>query len=94
MAEATAKLCRITGTVQGVWYRAWTVEQAAARGLNGWVRNRLDGSVEALFAGPEDLVIDMIAACSQGPKAARVANVVVEEFAGDVPQGFAQTSDA
>ncbi len=89
-----AKLCRISGKVQNVWYRAWTVEQAEARGLKGWVRNRADGSVEALFAGSADKVADMIAACHQGPKAARVAGVAVEDFAGDIPEGFAQTSDA
>ena len=89
-----AKRCRISGKVQNVWYRAWTVEQAEARGLKGWVRNRADGSVEALFAGPADKVADMIAACRQGPKAARVADVAVEDFAGDIPEGFAQTSDA
>jgi acylphosphatase len=92
--QRVAKLCRISGKVQGVWYRAWTVEQATARGLLGWVRNRLDGSVEALFAGPVDRVADMIEACRQGPKAARVANVAVEDFAGDIPEGFAQISDA
>ena len=91
---SVAKRCRISGKVQNVWYRAWTVEQAEARGLKGWVRNRADGSVEALFAGPADKVADMIAACHQGPKAARVADVAVEDFAGDIPEGFAQTSDA
>lgn len=91
---ATAKLCRISGKVQNVWYRAWTVEQADARGLTGWVRNLANGDVEALFAGPADKVADMIAACHQGPKAARVANVAVEDFAGDIPQDFTQTSDA
>ncbi|MDY0874448.1 acylphosphatase [Dongia rigui] len=90
----TAKLCRIGGKVQNVWYRAWTVQQAEARGLNGWVRNLSNGDVEALFAGPADKVADMIAACHEGPKAARVANVAVEDFAGDIPEGFTQTSDA
>lgn len=94
MAAAVAKLCRISGKVQGVWYRAWTVEQASARGLMGWVRNRLDGSVEALFAGPADKVDDMIEACRHGPKAARVANVAVADFSGDIPGDFTQTSDA
>ena len=54
VANLVAKRCHITGKVQNVWYRAWTVEQAQVRGLNGWVRNRADGSVEALFAGPAD----------------------------------------
>lgn len=70
-----ARIVRITGRVQGVCYRAWTSDEAAARGLAGWVRNRRDGSVEALFAGPEHLVQDMIKACETGPPAARVAAV-------------------
>lgn len=70
-----ARLVRITGRVQGVCYRAWTCDEALARGLAGWVRNRRDGSVEALFAGPEHPVQDMIKACEAGPPAARVAAV-------------------
>ncbi|WP_338827311.1 acylphosphatase [Bradyrhizobium sp. 27S5] len=62
----------ISGRVQGVGYRAWVDEQANARGLEGWVRNRRDGSVEAVFAGAEDVVADMIAACDRGPFSARV----------------------
>jgi acylphosphatase len=89
-----AKRCRISGKVQNVWYRAWTVEQANARGLTGWVRNLANGDVEALFAGPAEKVADMIAACHQGPKAARVTNVAVEDFAGDTPADFTQASDA
>lgn len=65
----------IEGRVQGVWYRGWTVEQARARGLAGWVRNRRDGTVEALFSGPAAAVDDMIAACRQGPAMARVEAV-------------------
>lgn len=94
MPQDVAKRCRISGKVQNVWYRAWTVEQANARGLKGWVRNLANGDVEALFAGPADKVADMIQACHQGPKAARVENVAVEDFAGDTPVDFAQTSDA
>ncbi|HZH26222.1 MAG TPA: acylphosphatase [Azospirillaceae bacterium] len=62
----------IRGKVQGVWYRGWTVEQATARGLGGWVRNRADGSVEAVFAGPAPVVDEMLALCREGPPAARV----------------------
>ena len=89
-----ARRCRISGKVQNVWYRAWTVEQAEARGLRGWVRNLSNGDVEALFVGSADKVADMIQACHQGPKAARVTNVAVEDFAGDIPGDFTQTSDA
>lgn len=70
-----AVLVRIEGRVQGVWYRGWTVQQAMRRGLNGWVRNRSDSSVEALFAGPADAVEAMVIACHQGPASARVTAV-------------------
>lgn len=73
-ADITMSL-RIRGRVQGVWYRGWTEEEATRRGLRGWVRNRRDGSVEALFAGPAALVNDMIEACRRGPPAARVETV-------------------
>ena len=76
---------RIRGRVQGVWFRAWTVEQATARGLRGWVRNCQDGSVEALFAGPADRVGEMVGLCWKGPPAARVEavdRVTAEPFTG------------
>ncbi len=88
MAEGGADITvsvRIRGRVQGVWYRGWTEEEATRRGLRGWVRNRRDGSVEALFAGPAALVQDMIDACWKGPPAARVEAVeqsAVEPFKG------------
>jgi acylphosphatase len=62
----------IRGRVQGVGYRAWVEHQARARGLEGWVRNRRDGSVEALFAGPADVVADMVTSCRRGPSSAGV----------------------
>jgi acylphosphatase len=62
----------IRGRVQGVGYRAWVEDEASARHLEGWVRNRRDGSVEAVFSGPEDVVSGMIAACRRGPSSARV----------------------
>jgi acylphosphatase len=65
----------ISGRVQGVGYRAWVHSEATSRGLEGWVRNRRDGSVEAVFSGPEDVVSAMIAACRRGPSSARVDNV-------------------
>lgn len=83
----TVKL-RISGRVQGVWFRAWIEQQALSHGLDGWVRNRRDGAVEAVFAG-EDAVVDrMIAACHEGPAAARVDEVTVVPDAGDPPPGF------
>ena len=75
----------IRGQVQGVGYRAWVEQQANARKLEGWVRNRKDGSVEALFAGPADAVSGMIAQCRRGPSLARVE--AVEEQPGH-PDGL------
>jgi acylphosphatase len=68
----------ITGRVQGIGYRAWVEYQAVASGLEGWVRNRRDGSVEALFAGNAKVVAEMVALCRHGPPGARVAAVTNE----------------
>lgn len=81
---------RIQGRVQGVWYRGWTVEQASSRGLKGWVRNRSDGSVEALFHGPADQVDAMLDSCRRGPPAARVSDILSESVPYDGSEGFAQ----
>jgi acylphosphatase len=62
----------IGGRVQGVGYRAWTQYTALDHGLDGWVRNRRDGSVEAVFAGAPETVTRMIEACRRGPPGARV----------------------
>jgi len=79
---------RITGRVQGVGYRAWTVQEGARLGLRGWVCNRHDGSVEALVTGTDDAVADMVAACREGPYAARVIDVVTEDAREDGSVGF------
>jgi acylphosphatase len=65
----------IRGQVQGVGFRYWTRRTATARGLQGWVRNRGRDSVEAVFAGPEQAVSEMIALCRRGPELARVDSV-------------------
>jgi len=75
----------IEGKVQGVWFRAWVREQAGERGLLGWVRNRRDGSVEAVFEGPPTDVEAMIRDCWNGPTAARVHAVRVEPVPSDPP---------
>ncbi len=80
----------IKGRVQGVWYRGWTVETAQALGLHGWVCNLDDGSVEAVFSGPARDVDAMLARCHQGPPAARVSSVTVEDWPGPVPADFRQ----
>src|ERR1700730_8366967 len=69
----------IGGDVQGVGFRAWIEREARAAGVRGWVRNRLNGDVEALFAGPPDAVDSVCAACWRGPALARVENVEVVE---------------
>lgn len=81
----------IKGRVQGVWFRGWTVDEATMRGLAGWVRNRRDGTVEALFHGPAAKVTDMLEACWKGPPSARVDDVQVEKTE-EVPgfSGFRQ----
>lgn len=86
----------IEGEVQGVWYRGWTVDEASRRGLSGWVRNRRGGTVEAVFAGDSERVDDMIAACWNGPPAARVRAVHVHEDTDAAPaeNGFYQAPTA
>lgn len=72
----------IHGQVQGVWYRAWTVETATKMELTGWVRNRTGGTVEALVSGDADQVAAMIEACHRGPRLARVAHIDISERDG------------
>ncbi len=79
---------RIEGRVQGVGYRVWTQRTALGLDLEGWVRNRRDGSVEAMFQGASEQVAAMIAACEGGPRGASVTRVeVLDEDAG-VATGF------
>ena len=83
---------RVTGHVQGVAYRAWARAEALRLGLRGWVRNREDGSVEALVAGPKAAVEAMVLAMREGPGAAEVTDVWTDEVAPDtVATGFAIT---
>ncbi len=69
----------VRGRVQGVGYRAWTERQALARGLFGWVRNRSDGSVEAVFAGDADNVAAMAESLMRGPANSRVSGIEIVE---------------
>ena len=80
---------RISGCVQGVGYRAWTVRTAARLGLRGWVRNCGDGTVEALLIGDASVVAAMIEACRQGSRAAMVRDVAISEAEDDGSAGFA-----
>lgn len=72
-------LVTVGGWVQGAGYRAWTQRRAEALGVRGWVRNRLNGDVEAIFAGPAEAVEALCAACWRGPSLARVETVVAAE---------------
>jgi acylphosphatase len=74
-----ARRLSITGRVQGVGYRDWLLREATAAGLSGWVRNRADGSVEALLAGDPQAVARVADRCLVGPPAARVVAVEQEE---------------
>ena len=65
----------VEGRVQGVGYRAFVEHEARLRGLRGWVRNRSDGSVEAVFAGDEEEIQSMIVACHRGPRLSNVRAV-------------------
>jgi acylphosphatase len=65
----------IHGRVQGVGFRAWTHHQAELHGLKGWVRNRRDGNVEALFSGPDASVEIMLKACHKGPAGSVVQRI-------------------
>ncbi len=74
---------RITGRVQGVWFRGWVRQEAGRLGLAGWVRNCTDGSVQARFQGPSDAVQAMLNLCRQGPRMAHVVDVASRTVALD-----------
>lgn len=74
--------------MQGVGFRAWVERRALALGLSGWVRNRYDGAVEALFHGTSRQVADMLRACEQGPPVASITRVDVTEEPGGPHSGF------
>ncbi|MBP8813973.1 MAG: acylphosphatase [Laribacter sp.] len=74
-----SKLLRIHGKVQGVYYRDNAVAMARAAGVAGWVRNRSDGTVEALLEGPAEQIERMLAWAHRGPEAARVDRIDISE---------------
>ncbi len=88
MAEP-ARRVRVTGRVQGVFFRAWTQQQAHELGVSGWIRNADDGSVEAQLEGDEAAVKALIQRMHEGPPSARVDEVTVEEAGAEGVDGFA-----
>ncbi len=79
---------RIRGRVQGVGFRMWVLREATRRGLRGWVRNRADGSVEALFSGDNEQVVEMMMACYLGPPGSKVSEVMSDPSKDDPGPGF------
>jgi acylphosphatase len=79
---------RLRGRVQGVGFRAHVEREARRIGVSGWVRNRLDGSVEVAVGGPPDRVDTMVAACRRGPSGALVVEVESEAYGGPPLEGF------
>lgn len=92
MSDLLRLRLRITGRVQGVWYRGSTEREATRLGVHGWVRNLPDGSVEALLEGTPGAVRALVGWCRTGPPGARVAGVVEtpEPVRGDL-KGFTTT---
>lgn len=84
----------IKGSVQGVGYRWWAVGEARRLGLDGWARNRADGSVEILAIGPAPAIAALARACAEGPPAARVASVRRTPAEDDGSSGFGQRETA
>lgn len=83
-----ARRVLIEGRVQGVGFRWWTRHAAQALGLRGWVRNRRDGGVEAVFAGPADAVSAMVEKCRSGPPSSRVIDLKVVDAEMPAEPGF------
>ena len=90
MTELTIFRLRIKGRVQGVGFRDWASEEASSRKLDGWIRNRSDGSVELLVAGSDEGVQEMLRALTQGPPLAQVHNIDIHKETDLPPAGFAR----
>lgn len=89
MSDPIARHVYFSGRVQGVWFRGHTCEQAMQLDVRGWVRNRRDGRVEALFVAPANVMDQMIRVASDGPRLARVDDVQVQEV--DIPENLPLT---
>jgi acylphosphatase len=83
MSEKATRRLVARGRVQGVWFREGMRQEAARLGITGWVRNRMDGSVEAVVQGAPAAVEAMVAWARRGPEAAHVATLEISEADGD-----------
>ena len=88
MSNSKSVRVRISGQVQGVFFRVWAKEKADALGIKGWIRNRLDGDVEGLFVGPKEQVSALVKICQEGPTGAVVDDITLEEAQGITPARF------
>ena len=88
MAQHRSVHVVVRGRVQGVWYRGWTNEQAMTLALDGWVRNRRDGTVEAVLVGSHDSVESMLTKMRKGPPAAIVEDIEIVAEGVSSPSGF------
>ena len=88
MTEAIGRKVRLFGRVQGVFFRQWAVKLARSLGVNGWIHNARDGSVEAHIAGDEAAVAQMIEQMRRGPPQAHVEDMTIEEVEPEAVEGF------
>jgi acylphosphatase len=89
----SSKRLIISGRVQGVGFRAWMIAEALSLGVDGWVRNRADGTVEALISGTTDAVEELARACRRGPRFARIDRIIEEKADPPAEPGFGQRLD-
>jgi len=88
MMRMTARRVRVFGRVQGVFFRAWTRDEARSLGISGWIRNRSDGSVDAQLEGEPEAIDELIELMREGPPGAHVSNVDIEEADSEGLSGF------
>ncbi|MGD0190671.1 MAG: acylphosphatase [Rhizomicrobium sp.] len=87
-SDLTTLRLRVEGFVQAVGYRNFAIAEATKLGLNGWIRNRADGTVEILASGPTKDVEALVAACMRGPAGSRVNNVELHNAEAPLEKGF------
>ena len=88
MKDQVGRNVRLYGRVQGVFFRQWAINEARALGVNGWVHNASDGSVEAHLAGEAGAVAQMLERMRRGPQQARVEDLIAEEVEPQAVDGF------